>query len=106
MGITSRDQMIEIEKIQKGCQQIVDAAKEFSAQANSLDMIASNCNAEVLSADGKTVDNDIIDIGNKMKEYEGIASNIAGVISQEAYAIYGQQQRQLEEYLASLEKNN
>lgn len=106
MGITNKNQIIDVAAIENGCKQLVAAASQFTTHAATLKTIASQIGANVLSADNETVDDDIEAIATEIEKFEGIINGIAGAIITEANYIYAQEQRQLEAYLASLEEDN
>lgn len=106
MGITNKNQMIDVVAIERGCAQLVEAASQFTTNATTLKGIASEIGANVLSADKETVDDNIDAIATEIEKFEGIVKGIAGGIITEANYIYAQEQRQLDAYLASLEEDN
>lgn len=106
MGITNKNQIIDVDAIEKGCYQLAEISSQFTTHATAIKNIASQIGANVLSADKETVDDDIIDIATNVEKIEGIVNGIAGAIITEANFIYSQEQRQLDAYLASLEEDN
>lgn len=103
--ITSKSQIIDVAAIEKGCQQILDAANEFTTHATNLNKIAQDAGPEVLSADKETINDDIEQIAIQVGKYEGIVSGMVSAIITEANYIWAQQQRAYQNYLASLEKD-
>ena len=106
MGITSKSQMIDVAAIEQGCAQLVEVASQFTTHAATLKTIASQIGGDVLSADNEKVDDNIENIATQIEKFEDIVSGIASAIVLEARSIHSREQRQLDEYLASLEEDN
>lgn len=106
MGITSKSQMIDVAAIEQGCAQLVEVASQFTTHAATLKEFAADINTDALSVDKEGVYDNITTIAAEIEKFEGIVSGIASAIVMEARSLHSTEQRQLDEYLASLEEDN
>lgn len=95
-GIISESQLIDIAQIERGCQQIDDAAKTFSQVGGKISSI--NCGRDILSVNGGTMQPSIDGLGSRISAMEGEATSFTAGIRAQAEAILQRQKAELEAY--------
>lgn len=95
-GITSEAQLIDIAQIERGCQQIEDAAQAYSQAASRISSVS--CGSDVLAVNGGTVQPSIDGLGSRIGALEGEASAFTADIRAQAQEIYQRQKAELEAY--------
>lgn len=103
-GITSESQLIDIETIRNGCNQLKGAADDFDKVGDYVNNTGDNSGVDVFSVDNKSFGPSIKSLGEAIK---GVKSQIvaeAENILSSAEKIYASQKAELQAYKDKLEK--
>ena len=97
-GITNESQIIDLGTINKGCDQIDAAAKDFITCGNKVVSAGSTCNKDALSVDDKSMQPAIEELGESIKALEGKVTGFTGQIRSIASQVYNAQVQELRAY--------
>lgn len=97
-GITSESQMIDLGMINKGCDIIDEAAKDFTTSGNKVVSAGNTCNKDALSVDDKSMQPAIEELGETIKSLEGKVTSFTSQIRSLASQIYNTQFQELQAY--------
>ncbi len=103
-GITSSGQLIDIGTISNGCKQIETAAEKFEESANKILAAADICDANALSIDKTTMQNQLELDAEYIKSMKTAIYEFTKEIRSIATEIYGAQSNELEQYQANQNK--
>ena len=105
-GITNSSQIIDIETIKKGCDEIKKAAETFKSCGDTVFEASEECNTEVLSVDGKSMQPVLASLSEEIKGFEEQVDSFADSIYELACEIKAKQEKELQQYLNRLEQQN
>ena len=105
-GITRESQIIDLDKIKKGCNKLQKAAERLKEYGKTVSDISEICDTKALSANGKSmvpvIQEDgakIVEIGERLSDY---ASNLVALASE----VYRRQWNEYNDYLEEQAKKN
>lgn len=97
-GITSESQIIDIGMVNKGCDQIDAAAKDFTTSGKKVVSAGNTCNQDALSVDDKSMQPAIEELGEEIKALDGKVTDFTAQIRTIASQIYNAQVQELRTY--------
>lgn len=103
-GITKASQIIDQKQIESGCDQIDIVAKGFIRAAASVEKASAVMNRNALSIDEATLQNAIIEVADKLKEYETVVNKSTQSIRDVAQQVHREQSGEYSAYLRAKEE--
>ena len=97
-NITSTDQLIDVATINKGCDMIDEAAKDFNTSGVLLSEAADTCDAKALSVDDTSMQPTIDELAESVKKIQTQVNQFTTEIRTIANQIYNEQSTELREY--------
>lgn len=97
-GITSDSQIIDIGTINKGCDQIDEAAKDFTTSGKKVVSAGSTCNKDALSVDDKSMQPALEELGEEIQALDGKVTDFTAQIRSIASQVYNAQVQELRAY--------
>jgi len=98
MAITSESQLIDVQTIYSGCNAFVSALEIFINGGNKIIEAGNTCSSKAISIDGKSLQPDIVEVGQQVGNLYNEFVNYAQAVSDQATQIYNQQVAELNEY--------
>lgn len=105
-GITNRNQMIDVNTIRKGCQELSVALRDFEKCGKLVCRAGETCTKKALSVDNSSLEGQISEIGEQIKAIKDTYVGYADALAQEALDVYRDQEAEYNNYLASLQNQN
>lgn len=105
-GITNRNQMIDVNTIRKGCQELIIALRDFDKCGKLVCKAGETCTKKALSVDNSSLEGQISEIGEQIKAVKGTYEGYANELIQQAMDVYREQENEYNNYLASLQNQN
>lgn len=103
-GITSKSQIIDINAISSGCNELRKAAEEFSSCGKLVSDAGGDCTADVLSVDDQSMEPVLESLGKSIKDVESTIVGYANSIESAANQVYNAQVAELAEYNRRLQE--
>ena len=98
-GITNLNQLIDTSEIIRGCEIINKAADSLGSYGESVAAISGVCNKDVLSADGKSMEPVIEELGLEIKACKEALYEWTAQIEAKANEIHAAQYREYQDYV-------
>ena len=102
-GITNTSQIIDLETIVAGCNELKNACEDFKKSGTTVVQAGEMCNEKALSFDENTLEFSITQLGEEMKELQKLFSEYADQVIAEATRIHNIQTAEYEEYVTQQE---
>lgn len=103
-GITSESQIIDVDTIRKGCNELKSNAGDFSNCAKNVKSAGEDCTKDTISVDGMSLEPTIVQLSEEISNCKTAIENLADQIISEAETIYNAQRNELAEYKRRLEE--
>ena len=103
-GITNANQIIDQKQIEKGCDQIDQAAKDFVSAAAMVEKASALMNRNALSIDDATLQNAINEVADAIKDCEKIVNKSTNSIRGVAQQVHREQSGEYSAYLRAKEE--
>ena len=104
MSITSVEQIMDMNIINKGIGLIKEAGATFTECGNEVKDASDMCGVEVLSAEKKTMQDSMYNLADAIKEAKNSFDSLSDNISNAATSIQNAQYAEYNKYLAELKK--
>ena len=105
-GITSMSQVIDIDSIRKGCNQVKQYLTDFEACGALVVIAGDNCTEKALAIDENTFQYSITSIGEEITKLKAGYAAIADQVIDEATQVYNAQVTEYNEYQRRLQEQN
>lgn len=103
-GITSTSQIIDIDAIKNGCNQIKQYVADFEACGALVELAGENCTEKALAIDENTFQYSITGIGEEITKLNAGYVAIADQVMAEAQQVYNAQYAEYQEYQRQLQQ--
>lgn len=104
-GITSRSQLIDIQSIKQGCNQLEDALNDFEKSGDLVIESGNLCNKDALSLDEKSMEYSLTELGEAIKALKGEYQAYTQEVENQANRVYSEQCEELQRYIESQQQN-
>ena len=98
-GITSQAQIIDLNTIIAGANQLKTALEDFGRSGNAVIAAGETCTKKALSIDDSTLEISITDLGNEIKNLKGQLGVAVDEFVNQARQVYNQQVAEYNEYV-------
>lgn len=105
-GITNMSQVIDIDAIRQGCDQVKQCVTDFEACGSLVVIAGENCTEKALEIDKNTFQYSITTIGEEITKLKEVYTAIADQVIAEATQVYNAQVAEYNEYQKKLHQQN
>ena len=103
-GITNKNQIIDKDSIDKGCNKILEALEDFKISAKRVKEAGELSSSKALEINGKSFTNSIMEIADSLEDDVKKYTNCINQIKAETNKVYNSQLSEYNNYIAEKEK--